>query len=214
VTYASAMARSAVSYTPEVRRRMPADQRREQLLDTARRVIARSGLSALTIDAVAAEGDVSRGLVYQHFGDRDALLMALLEAEWTWLNERILPALEADDGADLVDRVMLAVRPYFDAKAERGPVFAALLLDFGSGSAPVERALRDYRRRVVERWSRELRGGADVEERRTRALVVVLIGGFEAAARQWWYGSHARRADLEDAFRLVLRATIQQASVP
>jgi AcrR family transcriptional regulator len=206
-----AAARATESYTPVVRRRMSADRRREQLLDTARSVIADVGLEVLTIDAVAAEGDVSRALVYQHFSDRDALLMALLEAEWTWLNDRILPALESVPEDDLVCRAMAAAASYFDARAERGPVFGALLLDTPTDSAPVRTAMRGYHQRVVRSWSDELQQAAGLDVHDAKALVILLIGSFEAAARHWWYGRRPRRRDLEAAVRFVIESALAAA---
>ncbi len=64
-------------------RKAPEEQRREEILRAAYRVAARERLAGLTGRAVAAEAGVSSGLVFFHFGDRDGLLVALLE----WLLE-------------------------------------------------------------------------------------------------------------------------------
>lgn len=53
--------------------------RREQILDAAYRVALRERLAGLTSRAVAAEARVSQGLVFFHFRNRKALLLALLE---------------------------------------------------------------------------------------------------------------------------------------
>jgi AcrR family transcriptional regulator len=115
------MSAALPTYTPGIRRRMRADQRRMQLLEAARRVIADGGLAGLTMESLAISAGVSRALVYQHFADRESLLLALLEAEWEWLDERIVPALASTH--DLTERAAAVIRPYFDAKSERGPVF-------------------------------------------------------------------------------------------
>ena len=51
---------------------------RERLLDAASRCIARDGLTATGIAAVADEAGVSRPTVYRYFKDRDALVDAAL----------------------------------------------------------------------------------------------------------------------------------------
>ena len=52
---------------------------REGLLDAADRVIAKGGVTSLTIDAVAREAGVSKGGVLYSFGTKDALIEAMLE---------------------------------------------------------------------------------------------------------------------------------------
>lgn len=54
------------------------DDRRRQLLAAAMAVIDSRGLGGLTIANVAAEAGVTRQLVYRHFDDVSALLLALL----------------------------------------------------------------------------------------------------------------------------------------
>lgn len=67
-------------------RKAPEEQRREEILVAAYRVAARERLTGLTVRQVAAEAGVSPGLVFFHFGSKDALLVALLE----WLLETTL----------------------------------------------------------------------------------------------------------------------------
>jgi AcrR family transcriptional regulator len=51
---------------------------REVLLAAAEAVIRREGLAAATTRSVAREADVADGLLYNHFADKDDLLIALL----------------------------------------------------------------------------------------------------------------------------------------
>lgn len=52
---------------------------RDSLLDAALAVIARSGACRLTLDAVAAEAQVSKGGLLYHFPDKESLLRGLLD---------------------------------------------------------------------------------------------------------------------------------------
>jgi TetR/AcrR family transcriptional repressor of bet genes len=51
-----------------------ADQRRQQILEAARRCLARNGYQSTTISEVAAETGVSRGLLHYHFKNKEELL--------------------------------------------------------------------------------------------------------------------------------------------
>jgi AcrR family transcriptional regulator len=59
--------------------RMPAQQRRRQLLDVARDVFASRGFSATTMDDVALGAGVTKPVLYQHFPSKRALYVELLE---------------------------------------------------------------------------------------------------------------------------------------
>lgn len=55
------------------------DARREALLVAARGVFARKGLAATRISDIAAEADVSQGLVYHYFPTKEALFSDIVE---------------------------------------------------------------------------------------------------------------------------------------
>jgi len=65
-------------------RRDPAATRRK-LLTAARREFAKNGLAGARVDEIAARAGVNKQLVYHHFGDKDALYLAVLE----WVYEEI-----------------------------------------------------------------------------------------------------------------------------
>jgi TetR/AcrR family transcriptional regulator, transcriptional repressor for nem operon len=60
-----------------VRRRRPADERTEQLLDAAESVLLERGLAATTIADVAEAAGVAKGTVYLYFDSKDAILAGL-----------------------------------------------------------------------------------------------------------------------------------------
>lgn len=64
--------------TPDVpRQRMSADARRAQIVEAAIPVVVEHGLAATTKQMAAAAG-VSEGTIFKHFGDKDALLDAMM----------------------------------------------------------------------------------------------------------------------------------------
>ncbi|WP_433734749.1 TetR/AcrR family transcriptional regulator [Nocardia sp. CA-129566] len=60
---------------------MSAADRRAQLLDVARDIVAADGFGAVSIDRVAREAQVARALVYQQFTDLSGLMTALVDRE-------------------------------------------------------------------------------------------------------------------------------------
>jgi AcrR family transcriptional regulator len=61
--------------------RMTAEERREQLLDVTKAIVAERGFHAVSIEAVAREAGITRPIVYGHFTDLQGLLEALVERE-------------------------------------------------------------------------------------------------------------------------------------
>lgn len=62
------------------RKRLPATQRRAQLLEVARELFSREGIDQTSMRNIAGRAGVSPAVLYRHFADKDALLFALSEA--------------------------------------------------------------------------------------------------------------------------------------
>ncbi|MEK9736123.1 MAG: helix-turn-helix domain-containing protein, partial [Candidatus Nanopelagicales bacterium] len=50
--------------------RMSGQERREQLLDVGRRLFAKKGFEAVSVEEIAAKAGVSKPVVYEHFGGK------------------------------------------------------------------------------------------------------------------------------------------------
>lgn len=70
--------------------RMSASDRRDQILDVAKHIVANDGFLAVTMKRLADEAGVTRTLIYQQFGDLTGMFVALIEREFaTELNSYI-----------------------------------------------------------------------------------------------------------------------------
>jgi AcrR family transcriptional regulator len=67
---------AGVRETP--RRRIPAGERRAQIMRVAGGLFARDGYAGTRIDDIAAAAEVTKPIVYRHFDSKKALYMALL----------------------------------------------------------------------------------------------------------------------------------------
>lgn len=66
---------------PETNERMRAQSRR-RIVDAALELFGRRGFAATTIAAVAQQAGVSKGLAYNYFASKEAILEAVLEDSW------------------------------------------------------------------------------------------------------------------------------------
>ena len=76
-----------------------ADERREQLLDATKAIVAERGFHAVSIEAVAREAGITRPIVYGHFDDLPGLLEALVDRETARALAQLVTVLPADLGA-------------------------------------------------------------------------------------------------------------------
>ncbi|WP_332693792.1 TetR/AcrR family transcriptional regulator [Bosea sp. (in: a-proteobacteria)] len=63
--------------SPASVRKLPKPERREQLLDCALAIVREDGTEALTLGRLAERAGVSKPVAYDHFGTREALIIAL-----------------------------------------------------------------------------------------------------------------------------------------
>ncbi len=119
---------------------MPAEARREQLLDAAAKVILEDGFDALTIESAANAAGVSRTLAYSYFGGIDGLLNELFAREFSAVYDRIGPALS--EGGTFEDRIRRKVSAYFGFIEERRDILIQLRANIHSAQHREERRQR------------------------------------------------------------------------
>ncbi len=86
-----------------------AQTKRMAILDAAKRAFVRDGVGAVSIDAIAMEAGVSRQTVYNQLGDKDQLLVAVIEDVTTRSSAQLMavvstfPEKPEDVEADLIE---------------------------------------------------------------------------------------------------------------
>src|SRR4051812_28263755 len=96
--------------------RMSAEERRRQLLDVTKTIVAERGFHAISIEAVAREAGITRPVVYGHFQDLQGLLEALVEREGARALTQLATVLPTDlAGRDPREMLLAALRGYLRA---------------------------------------------------------------------------------------------------
>ena len=78
------------------KKRLPADERRLAVLDTACRVFSTSSYRGATTSEIAREAEISEPILYRHFGSKRDLYLACLDEAWRSFREVAEQAI-ADD---------------------------------------------------------------------------------------------------------------------
>jgi AcrR family transcriptional regulator len=99
--------------------RMTGTQRREQLLDIGRELFGQKGYEATSIEEIAARADVSKPVVYEHFGGKDGLYAAVVDREMHQVLDDFASALAAPGGPrELLERAALALLSYIEGHSD------------------------------------------------------------------------------------------------
>ena len=130
--------------------RMTGQERREQLLNVGRKLFAAKGFETVTVEEIAAKADVSKPVVYEHFGGKEGLYAVVVDREMNYLLDSVTQALmgSRNDGAsarELVEQAGMALFNYIDTNPQGfsilvrdSPVtaqtgsFASLMLDIAT----------------------------------------------------------------------------------
>lgn len=81
----------------------------EHLLVAGRQVFLRRGFLAATVEEIAADADYTRGAVYKHFGGKEGLWLAIIEADADTHLRHLRDALaDATDRDDLIGALIPA----------------------------------------------------------------------------------------------------------
>jgi AcrR family transcriptional regulator len=159
--------------------RLPAEQRRRQILDVACTVFAEGGFHATSMDDVAAAAGVTKPVLYQHFPSKRALFLELLDdVGRQLLGELAVATSAAHSGRERVEEGFAsyfrfvtgnesAFRVLFGASARNDPEFAEI----------VERILDETADAVSQLI--EIEGTAE----HRRVLAHALVGIAEATSR-------------------------------
>lgn len=104
--------------TTERRVRMSGRERREQLLEIARTLFAEKGYDASSIEEIAQRADVSKPIVYEHFGGKEGLYAVIVDREIRSLLTRITGSLEADHPRAMLEQAAGSFLSYIEEEPE------------------------------------------------------------------------------------------------
>ncbi|GAA1478270.1 TetR/AcrR family transcriptional regulator [Nocardioides aestuarii] len=105
------------------RTRLRPDQRRAQLLDLGVGLLATRSLDELTIDLLAEEAGISRGLLYHYFGNKHAFHEAVVRRAVDDLVEQTAPPA----GGEPLDRLLASMSAYVDYVAANHEGYTSIL---------------------------------------------------------------------------------------
>jgi AcrR family transcriptional regulator len=170
--------------SPRPRVRMTGAQRRQQLLEIGRELFGQRGYEATSIEEIAARADVSKPVVYEHFGGKEGLYAVVVDREMQLLLDRFTSALSAPGHPrELLERAALVLLDYIEENTDG---FLVLTRD-----APVTNASGSFSSligevaRKVEHILASQFGGRGYDPQLAELYSQALVG-MVALVGQWW----------------------------
>jgi AcrR family transcriptional regulator len=172
---------------------MRGPERKAQLLQVARKAFGKRGFHGVSMDDVAREAGVTKPILYDHFSSKEALYLALLDADAAALEEHIRGALEAKTGNR--ERIRASFQAYFDFVDEHAEGFRLMMQETVGADDVFRSSVGRVRDRIQQEVSdlivRESQGKLGRDEADTVALA--LVGMVETTARRDPGGPKERR---------------------
>ncbi|MEU4395478.1 TetR/AcrR family transcriptional regulator [Kribbella sp. NPDC023855] len=163
--------------------RMTSADRREQLIVIARGLFAEKGYEATSVEEIAARAEVSKPVVYEHFGGKEGLYAVVVDREVRKLLDTVTASLTAGRAHELVEQAALALLDYIENSSDG---FRILVRDspVGSATGSFISILSDVGTRVEHILAEEFkRRGLDPKFAPMYAQMLV---GMVALTGQWW----------------------------
>jgi AcrR family transcriptional regulator len=172
---------------------MTGKERREQLLDIGRRLFAERGIDGTSIEEIAAQADVSKPVVYEHFGGKEGLYAVVVDREVERFIAMATRLLEGDDTMEKFEAAAVGLLRYIQDNSDG---FRILVRDSNpsSGSGTFASLISDIASQVEYKLDDMLKErGYDPK---LAPMYAQMLVGMVAFTGQWWLD--ARRPELEE----------------
>jgi AcrR family transcriptional regulator len=165
------------------RGRMTSAERREQLIDIARGLFAQRGFDGTSIEEIAARAEVSKPVVYEHFGGKEGIYAVVVDREVRQLLEMMRAALTSGNPRELLEQAAFALLDYIEQSSDG---FRILVRDspLGSSTGSFVSIISDVATRVEHILAAEFKArGFDANAAPMYAQMLV---GMVGTTGQWW----------------------------
>ncbi|GEK21338.1 TetR family transcriptional regulator [Cellulomonas xylanilytica] len=166
------------------RSRMTGTQRRAQLVDVARRLFAEKGFDGTSIEEIAARAEVSKPVVYEHFGGKEGIYAVVVDREIQALTGALSGALEVGGHPKvLVERTTLALLGYIETNEDG---FRILVRDspVAQATGTFSSLIGDVATQVEHLLAYQFKKQG--QDPKTAPIYAQMLVGMVALTGQWW----------------------------
>ncbi|MEV1133685.1 TetR/AcrR family transcriptional regulator [Rhodococcus coprophilus] len=162
---------------------MTGTQRREQLIEIGRALFAERGYEGASIEEIAQRAQVSKPVVYEHFGGKEGLYAVVVDREMTILMSMVTESLTRNRSRVRVERAALALLTYIEERTEGFRILvrdSPVAAEEGTYSSLLNEAMRQVGQLLAGDFSRR---GLNPE---LAPLYAQALVGMVATTATWW----------------------------
>ncbi len=172
---------------------MTGAQRRQQLLDVGRALFADKGFEGTSVEEIATRAEVSKPVVYEHFGGKEGLYAVVVDREVSALLDAIMASLVDEPRSHprlLLERAALALLDYVESNTDG---FRILVRDspVAQTTGTFASLIGDVATAVEHLLSEEF--SARGFDPRHAPMYAQMLVGMVALTGQWWLGTRSPR---------------------
>ncbi len=164
------------------RTRLTPDERRAQLLDLGVRLLATRSVDDLSIDLLAEEAGISRGLLYHYFGNKHAFHEAVVRRAADDLIAQTAPPAEGEP----LERLLTSMTAYVDYVVANHQGYLSLVRGAAGGNETIRKIYDEAHFALTDRIFREdAQGQILADTPATRLLVKAWAALAEELVLSW-----------------------------
>ena len=189
--------------TTSARVRLSPEQRREQLLDLGVRLFATRTVEEISIDVLAEEAGVSRGLLYHYFGNLSDFREAVCRRAADQLVERTAP----HPSPDPVERLRGSVAAYLAYVEDSREGYVSLVRGAKGGNPTLQAVYDEARAALTDRiFSEDAQGTVVPDTPAARMLVLGWAALAEELVLAWVSSADGERLDRDELVEMLTAA--------
>ncbi len=187
-----AAASGARPVAPVTRVRMTGTERRQQLLDVAKALFAEKGFDGTSIEEIAHRANVSKPVVYEHFGGKEGIYAVVVDRETQILLDRMVSTLHGGHPRAMLEQAAVALLGYVEDSRDG---FRILVRDSPVASAigTFSTLLNDIASQVEHILAQQF--GARGYDDKVAKLYAQALVGMVALTGQWWLDARKPKRD-------------------
>ncbi|WP_166677580.1 TetR/AcrR family transcriptional regulator [Amycolatopsis arida] len=171
---------------------MTGTERRQQLVHIARELFAEKGFDGTSIEEIAHRANVSKPVVYEHFGGKEGIYAVVVDRETQALLDRMVSSLDGGHPRAMLEQAAMALLSYVEEEQDG---FRILVRDspVASATGTFSTLLNDIAGQVEHILGRQFaaRGYDD----KLAALYAQALVGMVALTGQWWLDARKPKRD-------------------
>ena len=162
---------------------MTGKQRREQLLDIGRKLFAEKGFEGTSVEEIASRAEVSKPVVYEHFGGKEGLYAVVVDREMQRLLDMVTGALSGGHPRELLEQAALALLDYVEQYTDG---FRILVRDspVAQSTGTFASLISDIASQVEHILGQEFRNRS--YDSKLAPMYSQMLVGMVALTGQWW----------------------------